>query len=156
MNPETELDDARKHLREVESTMIEQLAGIKFPHSDDLKEGCKCIPVLNQVRWWLERRNDALYQYACAVQDVEEASRTMIHRRTGEPLSDLQTLSRTYRESVEDALTVFADTVKTLNEPRPGCECLLLHRRMNLMMERVADAQNDLVNASLDQPKASR
>jgi hypothetical protein len=24
------------------------------------------------------------------------------------------------------------------------------------MMERVADAQNDLVNASLDQPKASR
>jgi hypothetical protein len=153
MNPETELDDARKHLREVESTMIEQLAReIKFTP----EEGCKCIPVLNQVRWWLERRNDALYDYACAVQGVEDASRTMIHRRTGEPLSDLQTLSRTYRESVEDALTVFADTVKTLNEPRPGCECLLLHRRMNLMMERVADAQNDLANASLDQPKASR
>ena len=75
MNPETELDDSRKHLREVESTMIRELAEIKFPPLDDLKEGCKCIPVLNKVRWWLERRNDAVYELACAVYDQPKASR---------------------------------------------------------------------------------
>lgn len=128
--------------------MIEQLAReIKFSP----EEGCECIPVLNQVRWWLERRNDALYDYGCALQGVEDASRTMIHRRTGEPLPDLETLSRTYRESVEDALVVFTDTVKTLAEPRPGCECRLIHFRMKLMMDKVADAQSNLACA-----KASR
>ena len=31
----------------------------------------------------------------------------MINGRTGEPLPDLETLRRTYREAIEDALTVF-------------------------------------------------
>ncbi len=72
MNPETELDDARKHLREVERAMIDQLASeMKFTP----EEGCECIPVLNQVRWWLERRNDALYEWACAAYYQPKASR---------------------------------------------------------------------------------
>jgi hypothetical protein len=80
MNPETRLEkaeanleEARKHLNEVERALIEQLVKIKFPPLDDLKEGCKCISVLNTVQWWRERWNDARYQLACAVQSVGDA-----------------------------------------------------------------------------------
>jgi len=80
----------------------------------------------------------------------------MINARTGEPLPDLETLRRTYREAIEDALTVFTDTLKTIAEPLPGCECRLLHRRMRRMLDGVADAQYELACAVYDQPKASR
>ena len=80
MNPETRLEkaqanleEARNHLNEVERALIVQLAGIKFPPLDDLKEDCKCISVLNTVHWWRERRNDALYAFADAVQSVGDA-----------------------------------------------------------------------------------
>ena len=80
----------------------------------------------------------------------------MINGRTGEPLPDLETLRRAYREAVEDALTVFADTVKTLAEPMPGCECRLLHRRMKRMLDFVGDARYDLACAVYDKPEPSR
>ncbi len=144
MNPETELDEARKHLREVESTMIEQLAReIKFTP----EERCKCIPVLNQVRWWLERRNDALYDYACAVQGVEDAARTMINRRTGESLPDLETMERIYREAIHEALFAIVEGAGNLSEPVDGCECWKLHKLMKHLMQAVGDAQNDLRSA---------
>lgn len=150
MNPETELDDARTHLREVERAMIEQLAReIKFSP----EEGCKCIPVLSQVRWWLERRNDALYEYGIAVQGVEDASRTMINRRTGEPLPDLEAMERWYRELVHEALFAIVEGAGNLSQPVDGCECWKLHKLIKRLMQGVGDAQNDL---SLAVPRASR